>query len=358
MKIVHILNELKPSGAEVMLQLAAPIWIAMGYELHIISMCESRGPFAENLESAGWKIHLSKHSTSKWKTLLAVRNEIKKLAPDRIHIHTEKLNAGFAIIAWSLGIPATRTIHSNFLYEGVIRWKKIAERWINRKTGLQQIAISESVKHNENVRLKNPSKLCWNWIDSNKFRLPKEGERTQARLKLGLPENQKIIVSVGNGSDVKNYESIIRAIAKLQDDNLFYCQIGHTREYDRKIANDLLVQNQVRFVGPRNDIVDWLWAADLYIMPSHYEGFGLAAAEALATGCKCIFSNCSGLLDFKTLGAHARWVPPTVSDIAAAILSALMEPLTQELANHNSALCIKHFSTESQAKAYAQIWHQ
>jgi glycosyltransferase involved in cell wall biosynthesis len=268
------------------------------------------------------------------------------------------MNMGFAMVAWSLEIPAVRTIHSNFLYDGALRWKKIFERWLGRKTGLRQIAISESVKQNEVIRLKNPTTLCWNWIDSRKFHPPEEGERAQARLKLGLPENRRIIVSVGNGADVKNYSSIIQALAELRDDCLLYCQVGHPHDkgHDAQVAADLSLQEQVLFMGPRTNVIDWLWAADLYVMPSLYEGFGLAAAEALASGCKCIFSDCSGLLDFKTLGADARWVRPTATHLAAAIKSDVLTPLCSEAALHNAALSRKYFSPEAQANAYAQIW--
>ncbi len=61
MKILHIMNELRPSGAEVMLELAAPEWQSMGCELYLLALADTPGPHATRLEEVGWNVsHISK----------------------------------------------------------------------------------------------------------------------------------------------------------------------------------------------------------------------------------------------------------------------------------------------------------
>ncbi len=56
-KVLHILNSLRPSGGEVMLKLAAPFWQSQGLALSILSTGTQPGPFADSLNNAGYEIY-------------------------------------------------------------------------------------------------------------------------------------------------------------------------------------------------------------------------------------------------------------------------------------------------------------
>ena len=87
MKVLHILNTLRPSGAEVMLRLAAPYWREKGLELSILSTGEIVGPYAAELENAGYEIvHLPFSKTFKFGLSFFQLLNYKNF--DVVHIHT------------------------------------------------------------------------------------------------------------------------------------------------------------------------------------------------------------------------------------------------------------------------------
>lgn len=358
MRVVHILNELRPSGAEAMLHMSAPGWRSGGCELHILAICDDPGPYAETLKAAGWNIRTTGDAATKLQKLMRTRRILNELAPDLVHIHPESMSLGFASVAKSLRIPALRTVHNVFLFEGFLRWRKTLERGAARMLGTRQIAISESVQRNESERFSNPTQLCWNWIDTERFRPPSATERREAREKLHLPADRSILVSVGNGSDVKNYRAIIEAMAELRDPSLLYCQVGHAHplNLDEQLAGELGISHQVRFCGPSHEILQWLWAADVFVMPSIYEGFGLAAVEALAAGCECIFADCPGLCDFKEFEIEAIWTEADGKAMAHALRQAISTPIPPDRRIDNSQRVRNLFSCSTRAAAYFTVW--
>jgi glycosyltransferase involved in cell wall biosynthesis len=360
MKVLHILNELKPSGAEVMLEKAAPVWIGLGCELHIMALADSPGSYAKPLSQVGWQVsHLSRSQG----LLSLIRSLIKRfgeIRPDLIHFHQEGISLPLAFAARLSGIPMVRTVHNNFPFSGVLRWRKTLERALCRWMGCQYIAISSSVQENELKRFKNPSELCWNWFDSKGFRPPSPEEKIQARQRLGIPPHQIVMVSVGNGSDTKNYKVVIQSLALLKKPDLHYYQVGnpHPQAVDALAAREAEVENQVTFVGPRTDIADWLWACDIYVMPSIFEGYGLAAVEALASGCDCLFADCPGLADFKSLNLIANWVSPDPDAFSTGIRRLLQEPTPNHALISNSTLTCELFDTSRRSQAYHNFWIQ
>jgi glycosyltransferase involved in cell wall biosynthesis len=358
MKILHIMNELRPSGAEVMLELAAPEWLLMGCELHLVALAESPGPQAERLRAAGWRIsHLSRIGST-WKLISRITRAIRAIQPDVVHLHQEGKSLPICYAVRRAGVPMVRTVHNNFPFAGLLRLRKTFERKLCRLMGSRHVAISPSVKANELTRFHNPSQLCWNWFDAQSFRPPITGERHAARERLGIPRDQIVAVSVGNGSDIKNYRVIVEALSTLGNSNAHYYQVGnpHPQGLDERMADELGVTDQVHWIGPRKDILDWLWASDLYLMPSIFEGYGLAAVEALAAGCECVFADCPGLADFKEIGIHARWKPPTAEAFSRAIASAFAQPCDSKLLAHNAEITRSAFAVEPRARAYYDVW--
>jgi len=358
MKVLHILNELKPSGAEVMLELAAHGWRELGCDLHILSVANSRGPYAECLEQAGWTIHLFDCRAGRLGIIGVLAQAIRQIGPDVVHIHSERRILPNCLAVWRCGIPMFRTLHNNFLFGGWLRLQKKLERLICRRLGLRQVAISASVHSNELKRFANPSRVCWNWFDASRFWPPTGEEKIAARQRLGLPADRQILVSVGNGSQIKNYAAIIEALADPRHRSRLYYQVGlaHPDGRDQALATQHQLGERVRFCGPQAHVIDWLWACDLYVMPSLYEGLSLAAAEALAAGCHCLFASSPGLVDFQAFGVEAIWAQPTAAAVAEAIDHGLANRLAEAELHHNSAIIREAFAVAPRARAYFDLW--
>lgn len=357
MKILHIMNELRPSGAEVMLELAAPEWQRKGCELSMIALAPTAGPQAERLKAAGWRVsHISSHGTRD--LISQLTRAIREMRPDVVHLHQEGKSLALCFAVWLTKTPMLRTVHNNFPFTGVLRLRKAFERWLCRLMGSQHIAISPSVQANELEKFKNPTALCWNWFDAKEFRPPSEEESREARARLGIPVDRKVLLSVGNGSDIKNYRVVIESLSRLQDQNLHYYQVGnpHPERADERLAHQLGVADQVHFIGPRKDILDWLWACDGYVMPSIFEGYGLAAVEAIAAGCECIFADCPGLADFKEMKIQAKWEEPQASSFSRSIATLLAHPADGRDLADNAELIRQSFSVESRSLAYYDLW--
>jgi glycosyltransferase involved in cell wall biosynthesis len=72
-------------------------------------------------------------------------------------------------------------------------------------------------------------------------------------------------------------------------------------------------------LGRVDDVLPYLYASDVYIMPSSIEGFGVAAVEAMGTGLPSILSNRPALYDFKNDSDNIVFIEPTANDIAQAM---------------------------------------
>jgi glycosyltransferase involved in cell wall biosynthesis len=371
MKICHVLSELRPSGAEMMIKNASELWKSHGCKSQIISISENPGPFAEQLSNAGYEIH---HLPVKGGVLSrSVRyfRLVWRIRPDVVHVHPEGESLVTTIIPRFLGIRTFSTKHNSFPFQGYLRLRKSFERMLSRIFGCTQISIGKTVHDNELLRFGNPTRLCWNWFDENKFRPPNDEERQTARRDLGITHDQIILLSVGNGNEVKNYESIISAIAlsreqsssktlDTQGKRLHYLMVGyeHPHGIERKTALNHGLSDSVTFCGPQQDVRKYLWAADIFVVPSRYEGFSIAALEGMATGIPTILSDVPGLRDFKEFPIHVEWcIIDPVSIIAAISRIIALNP--EFLRDEKMAELVRNeFSCEKRAMGYFKLWDQ
>jgi glycosyltransferase involved in cell wall biosynthesis len=143
--------------------------------------------------------------------------------------------------------------------------------------------------------------------DTTNFRLT---SKTHARAKLKLDSREKIILYVGRFDERKGIETLVRAFALLRKEQNFEnlkllivggssanMPDGEERERIEHIVNDLGVKESTIFVGRiGHDILPLYYtAADVCVIPSHYEPFGLVAIEAMACGVPVVASNVGGL---------------------------------------------------------------
>lgn len=171
--------------------------------------------------------------------------------------------------------------------------------------------------------------------------------REEARTELGIPEGRQLITFVGRIEALKGVDTLFRAVARLveQDptwhERLMVAIVGGTPEEEtedltpemqrlRTLRDELHLHDVISFVGaqPQEVLPYFYSAAEMVVMPSHYESFGMVAVEATACGTPVIASNVGGLTSTITDGVNGFLVPPK----APMVLAERMELLLNDTA--------------------------
>jgi glycosyltransferase involved in cell wall biosynthesis len=103
---------------------------------------------------------------------------------------------------------------------------------------------------------------------------------------------------------------------------MLYLHVGKEEPERPELAltERLGLRDEVRFVGSQPDPRLFFWAADVFVMPSLYEGLGNSALEAIASGCPAVLAEVSGLKEIATETKWTTSVTPDEESIAAGLL--------------------------------------
>jgi N-acetyl-alpha-D-glucosaminyl L-malate synthase BshA len=221
--------------------------------------------------------------------------------------------------------------------------KDVVRLAINKSDGVT--AVSRYLK-DETVRMFSPSRevtVISNFVDTSYFyRSPKAEMREQ----LGLG-NEKIVIHISNFRPVKCIGDIIRVfygVSRQINATLLLVGDGPERSGAELQVRELGIADRVRFLGKLDDIVPLLSMADLMLMPSNAESFGLAALEGMACGVPVVATMAGGFSEFIVPGEHGYLLPP--GDIDAMTEKAMLLLTDSDHWLQCSAACIK------QAKRY------
>jgi len=141
-------------------------------------------------------------------------------------------------------------------------------------------------------------------VDLGRFQPVTDEARAEARERLGIPAGERVVLAVGRIEPLKGLDILIRSLALMSDRRGVSIHIigGDDRaapEIARltSLAREQGVAEAVRFLGSRSheELPDYYHAADVVVMPSFYESFGLVAVEAMASGVPVIASRVGGL---------------------------------------------------------------
>jgi len=322
MRVLHVLNELRPSGAEIMLRVAAPYFRAEQIDCEILSTgSDCVGPFAEPLADAGYTIHHIPYKRSPT-FFLAIRKMLRGGRYDIVHLHLERASLYMAAAAFPFS-SVVRTVHNNFGFTGLLRARRGVTRALSRAIGVHHLAIGPSVEATERDKLWNPTELALNWYSSDHFRMPTADERLEARRSFNLDDDAIALVSIGNCSKVKNHIAIIEALPKLKDcGQVIYLHAGteaHSRD-ERRVANETMIGGQVRFIGTLSDVRPLLFAADLFVMPSLFEGLPISVLEALGCGVPVLLADSPGLRELREWYPEAMLCQASPDGVADGVL--------------------------------------
>lgn len=337
MKILHILHELKFSGAEIMYVDAAPLFQEKGCELTVMATAKELGEYAINFEKAGYSIlHFSMPVLKEYFKRLSYYKRIMTLLNTEkfevVHIHSSGAMWGFALCAWLTNTKSVYTFHNVFPthfytypYHVLLRW---SAKFIF-KCKFQ--TISDSVYNHEVKLYHNTTTKIYNWYGDKRYFPATPDEKKRVRAQLGIDGNALVVISVGGCSTVKRHSDIIQALPLVLEKipNTIYLHLGkgETEEEEKKLAINLGIEDKVWFCNNQEIVRNYLVAADIYLMPSRFEGIPITTIEAMACAIPAILYDVPGLRDFNKEGENSILIPEDYIVLAEKILHLYENPL-------------------------------
>lgn len=184
--------------------------------------------------------------------------------------------------------------------------------------------------------------------------------RAATRRRFGLPQAQPIHLNVGRLAAQKNQDVLIRALACLPQAHLVLAGAGPSAETFRSLAVTLGVEDRLHMLGalPAGDIADLYGAADLFVFPSVWETFGLAAVEAGMTGLPMVVADLPVLREVLRAGGGepvAFVAPSDIEGWIAAIARAL-EPAAPRPATAFARALSGKYSRQRMIESYLSLF--
>lgn len=228
---------------------------------------------------------------------------------DMLHVHYAIPHAATAYMAkqilasQNIHLPVITTLHGTDItlvgrdqtYAPVVAFS------INESDGVT--AVSQNLKEEtyKYFDIKRDIEVIPNFINLNRFKKAKKEHFKKAI----APNGEKILIHVSNFRKVKRPEDVIYVFKKVRDkipSKLLLVGDGPERQNLEMLCRALGVCDDVRFLGKQEPVEELLAVSDLFILPSEYESFGLAALEAMACQVPVISSNTGGLPEIMQQG--------------------------------------------------------
>jgi N-acetyl-alpha-D-glucosaminyl L-malate synthase BshA len=234
---------------------------------------------------------------------------VKNEKLDLLHVHYAIPHASAAYMAkqilktHGIVVPVVTTLHGTDItlvgkdasYEPVVTFS------INQSDGVT--AVSEDLRREtyESFSITNEIEVIPNFIDLEKFKKQKKDHFKKAI----CPNGEMLIVHTSNFRKVKRVGDVIRIFANIHKElpaKLLLIGDGPERVRAEAQCRELDICHDVRFLGKLEAVEEVLSVADLFIMPSEKESFGLAALEAMACEVPVISTNTGGLPELNIQG--------------------------------------------------------
>ncbi len=215
--------------------------------------------------------------------------------------------------------------------------------------------MTESMNYNKKKTavIKNGTDPA-HWIFSAK-------EREETRNRLDIKKDELLILTVGRLSRQKGHIYLIDALASIKKPHNIKCAVIGTGPYkellERRIHSKGL-KGRVMLAGAKDCIKPWLCAADIFILPSLWEGIPIALLEAMALGLPCIATSVDGVREVIDEGQNGLTCPPANPEELAQAVIRLCEdvPLRNSLALSAKKTIRDNFSTQLMVKNYEQVY--
>src|SRR6266404_3197731 len=228
---------------------------------------------------------------------------------DLLHVHYAIPHASAAYIAKQIlkkenkTIPVITTLHGtditlvgrDKMYAPVVAFS------INQSDAITAVSRNLRDETYKIFKIEKEIEVILNFVDVQRF----SRKPIDAFKKVIAPNGERILLHASNFRKIKRVQDVVQIFYNVNKEmpaKLLFVGDGPERQTAEELCRKLGVCDEVRFVGKQEQMEDILAIADLFLLPSEYESFGLAALEAMAAGVPVVTSNAGGLSEINVQG--------------------------------------------------------
>ncbi|TXJ28330.1 MAG: glycosyltransferase family 1 protein [Chitinophagaceae bacterium] len=237
---------------------------------------------------------------SKWKI---VKEYLRQQSIDLVHAHGTRASSNVLWAARSLKIPVIYTIHGWSFHQDqslLVRTVRVlGEKFLTRRSALN-ISVSKSNQESGKKVIRDfESIVVNNGIDRKKFN--PDSQFPDIRAELNLPKDKTLVLFIARFTSHKQPLALIEAFkeaVKLHPSmHLLMVGDGDQKEEAVRIIEAQGLKNDITLVGFRQDVPAVLAAADIFVLPSLWEGLPIGLLEAMSMGKAIIASKVDGTIE-------------------------------------------------------------
>lgn len=300
---------------------------------HEVQGWSAPGPYAAGVEALGvrhvplpaltrsWSVRSDlRAAVELWRTLRVER-------PDVLHTHNPKTGVLGRVLGRLARVPVVvNTCHGLWAGPGDPRPKRLAV--LAAEAVAVQFSHAELYQNAEDQRAlrwavpARRSEVVGNGVDLARFELDQDG-RQRLRAEWGVAPDEVLVGGVGRLVAEKGLLELAEAAAQLAGRARFVWVGPVDAAKEDQVAPESI--RSVELVGARSDMPAVYSAFDVFVLPSHREGFSRSGMEAAACGRAMVLTDIRGCREIGTDGEHLLLVPPRDPDALARALGRLLD---------------------------------
>ena len=346
---------------------------AKGHEIHFISYQQpvrllgfKPNIFFHQVQAENGNYPLFAHPPHDWALISKMVQVIEYYRLDFLHVHYAIPHASAAFMAQQImadknyKLPFVTTLHGTDItllgqlpiYKPVIQF---AIQHSNRVT-----CVSESLKKDtlDNFELQKEIEVIPNFINTAEY----QNVTPCNKHNFTKAPNELIFMHVSNFRKVKRTQDVIEIFDRVQKNvpaRLLMLGDGPESQAAEKLVLEKNIVEKVHFLGNVNCVPSMLAMADIFLLPSEQESFGLAALEALASGCPVISTNAGGLSEVNIHGKTGFLSKVgDVEDMAKNALYLAKNPEILKTFKANARQRAKDFELDKILPLYEKVYQE
>lgn len=206
--------------------------------------------------------------------------------------------------------------------------------------------------------IKKEIEVIHNFVDVNRF----HKKPFDAFRKVIAPNGERILVHASNFRKIKRVQDVVRIFAEVNKQipgKLLFVGDGPERPGAEDLCRELNLFDEIRFVGKQEQMEEILAVADLFLLTSDYESFGLAALEAMAAGVPVISTNVGGLPEINVNGVTGYLSNVgDIQDMSMHAIEILKDDAVLKKFKANAAAHAKKFDIHNIVPKYEALYNR